>query len=308
MATAFNQQQGNNGSAWGDSGGLDWQEALREFLLHQEATRASSTVHFYRNNLSQFIRWAEENQVGMLGFGKRHLDRYLAQRLRDGRAQMTARHDAVSIKAFFKWCQRNDIIERSLLEDYEIRRAPYPPRHMPTDEEIRTLLGVLHDYWNVEKNPDIRFNSPAKRVFHRDRNYAIILGLLDCAARINEILSLKMTDYQAENRQILIRESKGREPRALPISNEWAEALAIWLKVRQRIMSNVPKDQDEGWLFISETGTRPDSGHVLKVLKKNLAITGQGEKITLHSLRRYSLNRLAKTNLLAAQAIVVSPR
>lgn len=60
---------------------------------------------------------------------------------------------------------------------------------------------------------------------------------------------------------------------------------------------------DEGWLFITEYGTRMDEGRFLKVLKNMLVWVGLTDQITSHSLQRYSLNRLAKFNLLAAQQI-----
>lgn len=87
------------------------------------------------------------------------------------------------------------------------------------------------------KNPSIRYSPVTKRVFHRDRNYAIILGLLDSDSRIGEMLSLKVDDYRPKKRQIVIRESKGREPRTLPVSPEWVEALNVWLRQRSKIMA-----------------------------------------------------------------------
>ena len=115
------------------------------------------------------------------------------------------------------------------------------------------------------------------------------------------MLSLKVDDYRASERAITIRESKGREPRFIPVSPDWAKALDTWLKIRAKLMTGQTKD--EGWLFITEYGTRMDEGRFLKVLKNKLQWVGLSDQITLHSLRRYSLNRLAKHNLLAAQQI-----
>jgi|GEM_PF-2078135 len=42
---------------------------------------------------------------------------------------------------------------------------------------MQTLLKSVHDFWNPAKNPSIRYTPIAKRVFHRDRNCAILLGL-----------------------------------------------------------------------------------------------------------------------------------
>ncbi len=287
-------------SSTGSTDIFTWDEALHEFRLHLRATRAPKTLHYYDVQLGGLIRWAAENGVPLAGFGKRHMDRYLVERAEAGKAQLTLHHDAVCAKAFFRWCQRNDIVERSLLADYEIRRAPRPARYMPTDAEIQALLRGVPDFWNPAKNPGIRYTPLAKRVFHRDRNYAVILGLLDSAARIGEMLSLKVDDYRAKERQIVIRESKGREPRTLPVSAEWVAALEVWLRQRGKIMAG---QEDEGWLFISEFGGRLDEGRFLKALKKVIACAGISEHITLHSLRRYSLNRLAKVNLLATQQI-----
>ena len=277
-----------------------WEEALHEFYLHLQATRAQKTKRYYEVQLGGLVRWATQENVPFTGFGKRHMDRYLVSRAETGKAPLTLHHDAVCAKAFFHWCQKNDIVERSLLTDYQVRHAPRPAQYMPTDADMQTLLKSVHDFWNPAKNPSIRYSPVSKRVFHRDRNYAIILGLLDSASRIGEMLSLKVDDYRLKERQIVIRESKGREPRTLPVSPEWVDALNVWLRQRSKIMA---AQEDEGFLFVSEFGGRLDEGRFLKSLKK---ITGWAKisgRITLHSLRRYSLNRLAKVNLLATQQI-----
>ncbi len=279
---------------------LTWDEAFREFSIHLQATRAQKTQRYYEVQLRGLIRWATREDVPFARFGKRHLDRFLILRADEGCAPMTIHHAAVCAKAFFRWCQKNDIIERSLLADYEIRRAPRAARYMPTDAEMQALLRGVAQFWDPAKNPGIRYTPLAKRVFHRDRNYAIILGLLDSAARIGEMLSLRVDDYRAKERQIVIRESKGREPRTLPVSPEWIAALDVWMRQRAKVMKG---QQDEGWLFISEFGGRLDEGRFLKALKKVTTSAGISERITLHSLRRYSLNRLAKVNLLATQQI-----
>ncbi len=280
-----------------------WAEALREFLLNMEATRAPKTHRYYKVQLAQLIGWADANKVSFSDFGKRDLDRFLVERAKSGKSQLTLHHDAICAKAFLAWCSRNDLLTRSPLADYQVRNAAKPSKYMPTDADVRALLLAVHGYWNAETNPDVRYNPPAKRIFHRDRNYAIILGLLDTACRIGEMLSLKVDDIRLDQRSITVRESKGREPRAIPISAEWVATIDIWLKVRRRVMKNVPVSEDEGWLFISETGSRLDEGRFLKVLKKYRAFAAVSEKITLHSLRRFSLNKLAKYNLLMAQII-----
>ena len=82
------------------------------------------------------------------------MDRYPVSRAEPGKVPLTLHHDAVCAKAFFRWRQRSDLVGRSLLADYEIRRAPRPARYMPTDADMQALLRSVSDFGNPVKNPD----------------------------------------------------------------------------------------------------------------------------------------------------------
>jgi site-specific recombinase XerD len=107
--------------------------------------------------------------VPFAGFGKRHLDRYLVDRKNGGKSQTTLYYDAICAKAFFTWCVKNDLLDRSRLAEYQVRNAPQPHRYMPSDEDVQTLIRTIHDYWNVAKNPNVRYYDVKKRLFHRER-------------------------------------------------------------------------------------------------------------------------------------------
>ncbi len=280
-----------------------WDEAVKEYLLHVQATRTQKTVRFYDVQLRQLLLWTDESLIRFGEFGKRHLDRYLVFRQQGGKSLTTVKHDAVAAKAFFRWCSRNDILDRSPLAEYKVMNTPEPARYMPSEEEVLNLLQAVRDHWNLIKNPAVRFYPITKRIFHRDRAYAILLGLLDSACRIGEMLNRKVGDVQHSDRQILIREAKGKRPRTLPVSEEWLDALDEWLKIRKRLMSDVSAGEDEGWLFVSKYGGRIGEGIFFKSTKRIIRWAKLSDEITLHGLRRFSLNRLAKHNLLAAQQI-----
>ena len=58
-----------------------WYEAFKDFLTSLEAhNRAEKTVRFYNVQLGQLVRWAATEEISLEQFGKRHLDRYLAER------------------------------------------------------------------------------------------------------------------------------------------------------------------------------------------------------------------------------------
>lgn len=286
-----------------DFSSTTWNEAIKGFILHLKATRAPKTAYFYEIQLRNLSRWTEAQQVPLEKFGKRSLDAFLVFRQEQGKSQSTLHHDALCAKVFMKWCQKYDVIERSLLSDYEVRSAPKPAMYMPTQEDMTTLLKSVLSFYDPAFHPEARFLAANKRSFHRERNYAIFLTLLDSACRIGEVLSLKTDDYQEKELQIMVRHSKGREPRTIPLSKDSAKGISEWLKVRARVMKTVPKEQDNGWLFINEMGDKIDEHRFLDFLRRVTEYAEISSKITLHSLRRYSLNRLAKESLYGAQAI-----
>lgn len=283
--------------------GLTWGQALRSFLISMEGTNLSDkTITFYRGELTQLIRWAEAEGISFDEFNKPELDWYLSER-RKTVSRGTLRHDAVSAKAFFGWCTDSGIIDESPFAAYHVKAAPRPFKYVPTEEEVRGILKALDRYWDPEHNPGMKNLAWSRRALHRERNRAIILMLLDTATRIGEVGNLKLDDYRAKEMQITIRESKGKEPRALPISPGTVEAVGNWLKVRERMMKRVPTEEDEGWLFLSEYGSAVDLCRFGKSIKAVLRWAGINDKITLHCLRHYSLNRLAKVNRTVAQQI-----
>jgi integrase len=108
--------------------------------------------------------------------------------------------------------------------------------------------------------------------------------LFDTACRIGEAVSNKVDVYLTRERQILVRESKGREPRALPLSPETVAATEAWLKVRARVMAQADPAQDEGWLFLSEFGDPIETMCLLRATKCCRDFAKLPEAITLRSL------------------------
>jgi len=98
------------------------------FPLHLRATRAKKNQRYYQVQLGGLARWATDQDAPFAGFGKRYMDQYLVKHSDAGKAPLPLHHDAVCAKAFFHWCQKNDLVERSLLSDYEVRHAPRPPK------------------------------------------------------------------------------------------------------------------------------------------------------------------------------------
>lgn len=94
------------------------------------------------------------------------------------------------------------------------------------------LLKFVPVKWSPAASP-VACRMPAKaRTFPARRDYAILAGLVETAARIGEMLSLRLGDYDCERMQITFRRTKTDRPRTVPISSDWREAVDAYLRVR----------------------------------------------------------------------------
>lgn len=288
---------------------VSWEEALKGFFLHKRSVREITTAKWYLAYVNKLMLWADPQGISLEEFTKRHLDAYLASRKDLGRSPTTLHHDALAACAFFEWCSKNDVIGRDPLSEYKVRNAPATIKFVPRLEDCTALLSAVVSFHDKGQNrSSARGHGAKNRAFHRDRTYAIELVKIDTACRIGEIMNFKVGDYGStdKGRQLTVRTAKGREPRVLPVAKSCAEAIDEWLKIRRRVMSNVPAGEDAGWLFMSETGGRGDQGNYLRGLKKIIRWAGLPEEMNNHSQRRYCLTTSAKDEnggLLYAQAL-----
>ncbi|BDI31462.1 tyrosine recombinase XerC [Capsulimonas corticalis] len=275
------------------SNDIDWQEAVSDFLLQTRTSREESTEVFYRERLKLLCRWAEGRKITLGDFRARHMREYLNER-GEKVSDATRRHDAVAARTFFKFCKREEYVTADPLTGYQVPKAERPYVKCPSDDEIRALLTAVTDRYKPSINPKSRFIHAGARLFFGRRNYAIVAGLLETAARIGEMLALTVDDYQPKEGQIVIRKAKGDEPRIIPISSYWIQTVDAYLRVRPKV--------DSPLLFISEFGgeiTVSEFGKVFRGYLDYASLSG----FSLHGLRHYALTQLAKTDLWAASQI-----
>lgn len=273
---------------------ISWKDAVDDFLLQVKATREEKTVIYYHGRLKLLKEWAEKQEIPVTEFKARHLRQYLAERAESGVSDATRRHDAVSARAFLKFCVREEYIEGDPLRGYQAPKSARPYVKCPSDEEIKKLLEALHDRWLPSLNPEARFVHVGARLFFSRRNYAIIAGLIETACRIGEMLALTLDDYDRAQRQIVIRKAKGDEPRIIPIRRAWMDAVDAYLKVRPSIESNL--------LFISEYGEAISTNEFAKRFRGYLNFAGISG-FSLHGLRHYAISTLAKQDVWATSQI-----
>jgi integrase/recombinase XerD len=247
-------------------------ERIEDFLtsLREEKGYSNNTIVAYRNDLSQFGRflneqvhieaWDEVSQGHLLDYVDclRNVHEY---------ASATVARKVAAAKSFF----RHLVDVGVLCEDPSAELdSPKVRKYLPTsisESEVEQLL----------KAPSKHDNARALR------DSALLELLYATGMRVSEVVALDVADIDISNGCVRCvgKTSKARE-RVIPIYPRAGEALRTYLE------SSYPKlvrDQDESALFLNHRGRRLTRQGLWLIIKKYVDEVGIETPVTPHTLR-----------------------
>jgi len=279
-------------------GGGTWMEAEKDYLRDCKARNLSlKTVRGKQYHIDQLARWCLEQSrpVSLQSFARRHFRQYLEERRENGISEKTHRSDVLEVRLFFRFCKNEGWIDSNPLAEYALPKAAKPYVKMPSADELRALLDAITKRWDIKYNPRIKSLCARHRRFYRARDTAIICLLIETGCRVGEVLALQVSDYQSG--QLVIRTSKGDEPRVIPLTEAISDYMCAWLSIRP----DLPLDS----LFVSCYGTAIDPDDFGKSFRRYLAFSTTVlntplNGFSLHGLRHYAGSEMAKVDVLLA--------
>lgn len=130
-----------------------------------------------------------------------------------------------------------------------------------------------------KKLPNVLSKEEVKKILEAPINikHRTILSLLySCGLRRNEVLRLKPTDIDSKRKLVIIRQSKGKKDRIVPLSEKILEMLRTYYTASRPIV----------WLFEGQIAGQPyDEKSLASVLKQAVRKAGIEKPVTLHWLR-----------------------
>lgn len=133
-----------------------------------------------------------------------------------------------SLLVFFRWCKLHSYITFNPVEEIEKPRLEQKLPKKLTKQEALRLLEIVYNY-------------PYKHTFLRCRNHALFATCVFAGLRKQELLNLKFSDVDLENKTIFIRNGKGNKDRVVPISSTLAESLRRYLEERKKKSKTCPE-------------------------------------------------------------------
>lgn len=180
-------------------------------------------------------------------------------------ARTTVARRLACLRSFFKFCQREGLVENN---PAKVLRTPRIGRKLPhflTTEQIAMLL---------EAPPA---NEPMGL---RDR--AILETMYSAGLRVAELVGLNVESWDRDANVLRVL-GKGRKERIAPVGSYAAKALQNWLDVRQP--SKKASADDAAAMFLNRFGKRLTTRSVGRMLEKYLKQTGLNRITSPHTLR-----------------------
>lgn len=127
--------------------------------------------------------------------------------------------------------------------------------------------------------PNVLSKAEVKRLLevHKNLKHRTMLSLVyACGLRRSELLGLKITDVDSKRGLLIVRQSKGKKDRVVPLSDKTIDLLREYYKY----------ERPNKYLFEGEKlNSRYSAGSLQKVLKSALIKSGIKKPVTLHWLR-----------------------
>lgn len=171
------------------------------------------------------------------------------------------------------------IIKNNLSHSYQNQVANAIKLYFKTIQNISLDLEKIHRPKREKVLPNVLSKEEVKTILnaHSNPKHKMMLCLIySCGLRCGELLALKPTHIDSKRNIVILKNSKGKKDRIVPLSPKILEML------REYYLAFKPKN----YLFEGQTAGNPyDNRSLQQVLKEALTKVGITKPVTLHWLR-----------------------
>ena len=202
---------------------------IEEFLrvLEVERNASAHTLRAYRRELHNFAASLSAEYGPGLSIKQiehLHIRAYLGALYARGLTKASSARALAAIRSWFRWLAQEHRVDQN---PAVLVSTPKLPKHLPRVPSMDEVNGLLNSVGPARKGGE---RDTAAAWPERDR---MILELLyGCGVRNSELVGINLPDIQWRNDAILVR-GKGRKQRLVPLGDEAAGAIRVYLPQRE---------------------------------------------------------------------------
>jgi len=230
---------------------LSPRDALDRFLARRKQENTEQTVRSYRNRLTRFVQWAEDEQIeSMSDLSGWELDEYRAAREASGVSPATLRGHMMSLKQLLDYCESIDVVDDDLPEKVNIPSLSRAEESSDTKLASEDAMSLLKFY----RSSRTHFGRP---------EHAFLELTWHVGARMSGVRALDLHDFDPDERTV---EFHHRPPTLLKNKEEGERIVGLSETVVRVLRTYIERERfdkrdDEGRepLFCARQGRPSDS-------------------------------------------------
>jgi integrase/recombinase XerD len=248
------------------------QEQIQNFLdfLDNEKGYADNTIAAYRNDLTQFLRYLEQQDHQYSSWAevdKNTIINYVLNLKEREYTSSTVARKVAAIKSFFHYLMAEKVIADDPTATLD---SPKVKKRLPkaiSREDIERLLAATAEGKSAKSQ----------------RDHALLEMLYASGMRVTELVSLDVSDVNLASGTVRVRGKKASsKERIIPVGDRALDALQTYLnKGRMQLV----RDPEERALFLNHRGQRLTRQGLWLIIKHYVDEVGISEDVTPHTLR-----------------------
>jgi integrase/recombinase XerC len=241
------------------------EKAIDRFLHSLSQRNVSQhTLKAYGTDLDKFSShlgkrsWRSIDHLTVRGF--------LSHLYDQGLSKTSVARALAAVRSLYRWLAQEGIVQQNPAALVSTPKLPKKLPRVPTVEEMNTVLDG---------------EMPEAAVF-RERDRLMFELLYGCGIRNSEMVGIGIHDIRLSDEVILIR-GKGKKERYVPFGEAVKSALASYLPIRQKLLSD--RHRTTPALLINTRGGRLTTRSVGRMIKKIAIAKGLSPDVHPHTLR-----------------------
>jgi integrase/recombinase XerC len=208
----------------------EFERLAEQFLamLQNERNASAHTVRAYRREVVDFAGYLRETlgaDAKIAAVEHLHIRAYLGLLYDRGLTKASAARALAAIRSWFRWLAKEHKIAQNPAVLVSTPKLPQNLPRVPSMEEVNGLLNSMDGH----EGPATKDGGVAA---WPERDRVIFELLYGCGIRNSELVGIDMADIQWKNDAILVK-GKGRKQRYVPLGDEAAIAMRVYLPLRE---------------------------------------------------------------------------
>lgn len=250
--------------------GIFFSEQFLEYLQYQRKFSPNTSLA-YKNDLAEFQNFVLERfEVEVPKEIKSEMVRsWVSELIGKGLEPVSVRRKVSTLRSYFKYLQKEKIVDSSPVSNIPQLKLAKKLPIVIGEENMNSIVDAL----------------PANATYLENLDYIIICILYGTGIRRSELIGLKESNIDLNQRQIKVLGKRNKE-RIVPITKELAEQISGFIETKRK--QNIISEN----LLVTSKKEILYPGYIYKVVKKTLTLHKVNGKRSPHILRHTYATRL----------------